>query len=124
MMIDKLVKDFEKATEGFVAEGVTSLEVGRGTYELHMKRYHVGEYGGVNIFGVKELRTKFYDWMTEDTISDMIATDEFPLNIRTFYKTEEGTELLYETYMFLWELPTREDIKAIIQHDMALMEGV
>lgn len=120
--IDKMIDNFVEETEGLVAEGVTSQEVGEGTYELHMKPLHKGEAGGINIFSSKELSLFFYKWLTPDEISSMIERQEFPMNIRSVYKDEKGAYLLNESQRYLMELPSEKDIEDIITYDRELIE--
>lgn len=122
MSEDKLVMELKDVTNGFVTEGVASLEIGNGVYETHLKRAHVGHHGGINVFNAKELSMKVYRWATVEDVVDMMALDEFPLNLRTFYRTGGDLFILEDTPIIREGKLSEEDLRAIIANDFKEIE--
>lgn len=117
MYINKLVDEFIERTEGLTTEGLVSEKVATGTYEIHLKPYHLPEVKGLNLYSTQELAERKYLWMTPKEVGTMQLLDEFPMSIRTVFKDDDGTHLLSDSYMYLTDLPDDSDIEDTIDYD-------
>lgn len=114
---EKIAKEIYNLTDGFVKPNKTAISVSGGVYEIHLKPFHLPFNKGINLFGIKELQEEVYKWATTERILDMVRLGEYPLNIRTIYIYEGDRYLLQDTEMLLNELPSVEDLEAIVKID-------
>lgn len=122
--VERLKNKFKENTDGLVTQGVASLELDTGTYELHLKPYHISEYDSFNIFTVDELSRIKYEMYAIQRIESMLKVDEFPLNFVSIYKNDTNKIMLSETHLFMDNLMSESDLNYFVDDDLDTIDKI